>query len=43
MPFAITEQDEARVHGDDERLPMASFAKGIDLMTRITAEFSVTR
>jgi carboxypeptidase PM20D1 len=43
MPFAIAQEDEARVHGDDERLPMASFAKGIDLMTRITAEFSVTR
>jgi acetylornithine deacetylase/succinyl-diaminopimelate desuccinylase-like protein len=43
MPFAITEEDEARVHGDDERLPLASFAKGVDLLARITAEFSVTR
>jgi acetylornithine deacetylase/succinyl-diaminopimelate desuccinylase-like protein len=43
MPFAITEEDEARMHGDDERLPLASFAKGIDLITRIAAEFSVTR
>jgi acetylornithine deacetylase/succinyl-diaminopimelate desuccinylase-like protein len=42
-PFAITEEDEARVHGDDERLPLASFAKGVDLVTRIAAEFSVTR
>ena len=43
MPFAITEEDEARAHGDDERLPLASFAKGVDLVTRIAAEFSVTR
>ena len=43
MPYAITEEDEARAHGDDERLPLASFAKGIDLITRIAAEFSVTR
>ena len=43
MPFAITEEDEARMHGDDERLPLASWAKGVDLMTRIVAEFSVTR
>lgn len=42
-PFAITEEDEARVHGDDERLPLASFAKGVDLIVRIAAEFSVTR
>ena len=43
MPYAITEEDEARVHGDDERLPLASFAKGIDLITRIATEFAVTR
>ena len=43
MPYAITQEDEARVHGDDERLPLASFAKGIDLLTRIAAEFAVTR
>ena len=43
MPFAITEEDESHVHGDNERLPLASFAKGVDLVTRIAAEFSVTR
>jgi acetylornithine deacetylase/succinyl-diaminopimelate desuccinylase-like protein len=42
-PFPMTEEDDARVHGDDERLPLSSFAKGVDLMTRIVAEFSVTR
>jgi acetylornithine deacetylase/succinyl-diaminopimelate desuccinylase-like protein len=42
-PFPMTEEDDARVHGDDERLPLASFAKGVDLMTRIVAEFSVFR
>jgi acetylornithine deacetylase/succinyl-diaminopimelate desuccinylase-like protein len=41
-PFAMTEQDDARVHGDEERLPLASFAKGVDLLTRIVTEFSVT-
>ena len=43
LPFAITEEDESHAHGDDERLPLASFAKGVDLITRIAAEFSVTR
>lgn len=42
-PFPLTEEDDRRVHGDEERLPLASFAKGVDLMTRIVAEFSVTR
>lgn len=42
-PFPLTEEDDRRVHGDDERLPLAAFAKGVDLMTRIVAEFSVTK
>jgi acetylornithine deacetylase/succinyl-diaminopimelate desuccinylase-like protein len=42
-PFPMTEEDDRRVHGDEERLPLASFAKGVDLMTRIVTEFSVTR
>ncbi|MGB9432971.1 MAG: M20/M25/M40 family metallo-hydrolase [Candidatus Acidiferrum sp.] len=40
-PFPLTEEDDSRVHGDDERLPLASFAKGVDLITRIVTEFSV--
>jgi carboxypeptidase PM20D1 len=42
-PFPLSDEDEQRVHGDNERIPLASFAKGVDLMTRIVAEFSVTR
>lgn len=41
-PFPLTEEDDARVHGDEERLPLASFVKGVDLLTRVVAEFSVT-
>jgi acetylornithine deacetylase/succinyl-diaminopimelate desuccinylase-like protein len=41
-PFPLTEEEDARVHGDEERLPLASFAQGVDLMTRIVAEFSIT-
>jgi acetylornithine deacetylase/succinyl-diaminopimelate desuccinylase-like protein len=40
-PFPLNEEDLSRVHGEDERLPLASFAKGVDLMTRIVTEFSV--
>jgi acetylornithine deacetylase/succinyl-diaminopimelate desuccinylase-like protein len=42
-PFPMTEEDDRSVHGDNERLPLASFATGVDLLTRIVAEFSVTR
>ena len=41
-PFPMTVEDDARVHGDDERLPLASFAKGVDLTVRVVAEFAVT-
>jgi acetylornithine deacetylase/succinyl-diaminopimelate desuccinylase-like protein len=41
-PIPMTAEDLARVHGDNERLPLAGFAKGVDVMTRIVAEFSVT-
>ena len=39
-PIPLTEADLMRVHGDEERLPLASFAKGVDCLTRIVAEFS---
>jgi acetylornithine deacetylase/succinyl-diaminopimelate desuccinylase-like protein len=42
-PFPVNEADDARVHGDEERLPLASFPKGVDLMVRIVAEFSVSK
>ena len=39
-PMPLTEADLMRVHGDDERLPLAAFAKGVDCTVRIVAEFS---
>lgn len=42
-PFPMTEDDDRRMHGNDERVLVSSFAKGVDLVTRIVAEFSVTR
>jgi acetylornithine deacetylase/succinyl-diaminopimelate desuccinylase-like protein len=42
-PFPLTEEDLKRMHGDDERIPLASFAKGIDLEARIVAEFAVSK
>lgn len=42
-PFPLTQEDAARVHGDEERIPLAAFAKGVDLITHIVAEFAVYR
>src|SRR6202035_2880441 len=42
-PFPITEEDLNRMHGDDERLPIASFNKGVDLLARIVSEFAVAK
>ncbi|MDP9146302.1 MAG: M20/M25/M40 family metallo-hydrolase [Acidobacteriota bacterium] len=40
MPFPIEEADYQRMHGDDERIPLQSFAKGVDVLARIVAEFA---
>jgi acetylornithine deacetylase/succinyl-diaminopimelate desuccinylase-like protein len=43
LPFPLAEQDYQRMHGDDERLPIASFNKGVDVLARIVAEFAAAR
>jgi acetylornithine deacetylase/succinyl-diaminopimelate desuccinylase-like protein len=43
VPFPLTEEEYQRMHGDDERIPLASFTKGVDVLARIVAEFSATR
>jgi acetylornithine deacetylase/succinyl-diaminopimelate desuccinylase-like protein len=43
VPFPLTEEDLKRMHGDDERIPLAAFNKGVDVLARIVAEFAVAR
>jgi acetylornithine deacetylase/succinyl-diaminopimelate desuccinylase-like protein len=43
VPFPLADEDLKRMHGDDERIPLASFDKGVDLLTKIVMEFAVTR
>ena len=43
VPFPLTEEDLKRMHGEDERIPLAAFNKGVDVLARIVAEFAVTR
>ncbi|MEQ8661373.1 MAG: M20/M25/M40 family metallo-hydrolase, partial [Gammaproteobacteria bacterium] len=41
-PFVIPESDLAGVHGNDERIDIASFERGVALMTAIVAAFTST-
>jgi len=43
VPFPLSEDDLKRMHGNDERIPTAAFAKGVDLMIKIVTEFAVTK
>jgi acetylornithine deacetylase/succinyl-diaminopimelate desuccinylase-like protein len=43
VPFPLTQDDLKRMHGDDERIPLAAFDKGVDVLAKIVAEFAVTR
>lgn len=40
LPFPLEEQDERRMHADDERIPVAAFYKGIEFLYRVVTEFA---
>jgi len=42
-PFPVTDDDLRRMHGDDERLPVASFNKGVEFMLRLVTDFAVAK
>jgi acetylornithine deacetylase/succinyl-diaminopimelate desuccinylase-like protein len=37
LPFPLTTDDAARMHGDSERMPVASLAQGLRLLYGVTA------
>jgi acetylornithine deacetylase/succinyl-diaminopimelate desuccinylase-like protein len=43
LPFPLTEDDLLRMHGDNERIPLDSFRKGIELLYGIVSDFAVTK
>jgi acetylornithine deacetylase/succinyl-diaminopimelate desuccinylase-like protein len=43
LPFPLTPEDEWRMHGEDERIPVTSFQKGIDFLFAIVNDFSVVK
>jgi acetylornithine deacetylase/succinyl-diaminopimelate desuccinylase-like protein len=43
VPFPMTDDDWSRVHGDNERIPIEAFRKGIDFLYAIVTEFAVSK
>jgi len=43
VPFPLNDEDLRRMHGDDERIPLVAFDKGVDVLMKIVTEFAVTR
>jgi acetylornithine deacetylase/succinyl-diaminopimelate desuccinylase-like protein len=43
LPFPLTSEDEWRMHGEDERIPVESFQKGIGFLSAIVNDFSVAK
>ena len=39
-PFPLTEADESRMHGDDERMPLDSFQKGVAFLYHVVSNFA---
>jgi acetylornithine deacetylase/succinyl-diaminopimelate desuccinylase-like protein len=42
LPFPLVEQDLNRMHGNDERIPLESFHKGIGFLYHIVSNFAVS-
>ncbi len=40
IPFPLPEEDERRMHADDERLPLESFQKGLQYLYRVVENFA---
>ena len=43
VPFPLTAEDLKGMHGHDERIPAAAFAKGVSLMVRLVSQFAASR
>jgi len=42
-PFPLTEADDSRMHGDDERIPVDSFRKGVVFLYHVVSDFASTK
>src|SRR3989442_262563 len=41
-PFPLSQDDLKRMHGDDERIPLGAFDKGVAVLAKIVTEFAGT-
>jgi acetylornithine deacetylase/succinyl-diaminopimelate desuccinylase-like protein len=42
-PFPLTDEDIARMHSNDERIPLESFHKGVEFLYNIVSDFAVQK
>jgi acetylornithine deacetylase/succinyl-diaminopimelate desuccinylase-like protein len=42
-PFPLTEADNQRIHGDEERIPVESFHKGVAFLYHVVSDFASTK
>jgi carboxypeptidase PM20D1 len=42
-PFPMIESDSSRVHGDDERIPVDGFHKGVVFLYHVVSDFASTK
>ena len=42
-PFAVTQEDDERVHGNDERIPVKNYTDGLRLFWNLVYDFSRTK
>ena len=40
LPFPMADEDDRRMHADDERIPLEAFRKGIEFLYRVVEEFT---
>jgi acetylornithine deacetylase/succinyl-diaminopimelate desuccinylase-like protein len=43
LPFPLTSEDALRMHGNDERIPLDAFRKGVEFLYAIVADFAVAK
>lgn len=43
LPFPLAEDDLLRMHGENERIPLDSFRKGIEFLYQIVTDFAVAK
>ena len=40
LPFPLTDEDDRRMHADDERIPLGALRKGIEYLYRVVEQFA---